>query len=480
MGSTVLLFSWYVDATSGGSLLLPLGADLNNAATQAMLLPTNSLAANQAIVDAANPYGGGTITLGGDFTAADGLTLTFSGAVMGNTRIPAWPFNASSLTSSVTPAANYSPADPTYGQTYAAASCAVWTLQPTIQNFPSSPPTGSTLGYQQGAVQLTFGGNTVTVNSSDNYETTAGAVAVATDGTWTATASLGDTYTGPITLKRVAMGPIGSSPWSAEQGPEPLLMDFNLPNGEWVSCGGTTPGPGQISDDGAGDIGINASGASGTDYSALFANFWSVFVPVGPGPNDITIDDGTTYVTYYVNQDISSSYGGGILSLSGGASPFSNAGDALQMSGAYANTSLVPQFVDGAYAQPQIDWLTATASAGSLTITTEYGTTAAIPWGPYANATDCCAAVQAAIIATSPGNLSGLTVAVRSGASWSPSSWDFLIKLPLSEGAQTWSLDDSGLNNGTITTQSVQTSGSADSVTSIFSSPIFGDMGVMA
>lgn len=111
MGNAVLLLQPSADAI-GGSLLLHIGPDVNDSGTVATLPFNNSQSVNQALIDTAAVaagYSAGDITItyvgsdaGNDsFSADGGWTLTFSGSILGNAKVPPiLGFDASGLDAS--------------------------------------------------------------------------------------------------------------------------------------------------------------------------------------------------------------------------------------------------------------------------------------------------------------------------------------------------------------------------------------------
>lgn len=439
MANTILLLQPYVDVSSG-TVSVFVGPDVNNAGTTAALLVSNTTAENQSLLNAALEaagYSAGDITLGGDsweFTAAGGWTFTFQGSLAGYKVPPILAASGSSATSSVSPSLSYLPANV---QSYIAASSGsaasvTFTFSPTPVGGTYSVNGSAGAGWNN---SVNPSGWTVASSpASGSITVTAATVGSGmTEPTVDASALL--SVSGADANQSFALGP---STYPADQGEwfvGSAVLSYSQTSYYW-------------------DSGVQASGQSSPNYGN----------GDGTGNNLLMMTDGM----------------GGQTSWDGSIEPGSFQDGVTPVYGITASDGGTWQ--DGTNAtggQPQVDALLVTASAGSFTITTEYGTTAAIPFGPWTvgNGSDLAAAVKAAIIATAgSGQLAGLTVAC---ASFSPSSWELSIALPLSEGTQSWSADGSGLSNETVLVESVQTAGGGGGV-SVFSSPIFGEMEVMA
>lgn len=375
MSDTVLLLQPYIDVASGTANVF-VGPDVNNSATTATLAVSSDTSSNQALLDVAlvaAGYSGGDILLAGDSGSLSsgsghGWTFTFQGSLADRNLPPLLAFDASGLTSSVSPSASYSAADGTYGQSYIAAV------------------SGS-------AAVLTFNdsGPSVTGQGTPDW----------TDGFTDASSS---TYWSEVDFTFDSQ----SLSYAPSQSSYPSLSGWTYASS------------------GAGQFTLTCNADSPTGLSDGTINVLNEVYSQNP---DLSVN-----AFYNVQSDYDVS---GLLTFADGADPITG--------------------------QPQIDRLTATASAGSLTITAgTFGTTAAIPWGPYADSTACCNAVAAALNAVVTGG--GVTVAVNTGAgatSWSPSTWDLLITLTTSLGSQSWTVDGSGLTNGIVLQESVLTPGGA-------------------
>lgn len=439
MSNTVLLLQPYVDV-AGGTVFIYVGADVNNAATTAALQFNLSTASNQAALNTALEaagYSAGDIVLGGDsgeFTAAGGWTFTFQGSLAGYKVPPILAASGGSATSSVSPSLSYLPANV---QSYIAASSG--SAASVTFTFSPTPVGGTyTVNGSAGAAW----------NNSANPSGWSVAGSPSSGSITVTAATIGSGMTEP-TVDASSLTSVNGSDanQSFALGPSTYPAD----QGDWFVGSAVLP---YSQNSYYWDSGVQGSGQSSPSYGS----------GDGTGNNLLMMTDGM----------------GGQTSWDGSIEPGSFQDGVTPVYGITASDGGTWQ--DGTNAssgQPQVDALLVTASAGSFTITTEYGTTAAIPFGPWTvgNGSDLAAAVKAAIIATAgSGQLAGLTVAC---ASFSPSSWELSIALPLSEGTQSWSADGSGLTSETVLVESVQTAGGGGAV-SLFSSPIFGEMGVCA
>jgi hypothetical protein len=410
MGNAVLLLQPNADV-AGGSIDVYFGADIHNVANTATLNWNDSTETKQAAIDAANPVGPSTITIGGDngsFTAAGGWTLALSG-VLGGRNVPPWlAFDASGLSSGVTPSSTYTPAGV---QSYVPAvspAYAVWSITPSYSGFAFSNP-------------FVVDGGSITLSGVTNipvfYNTTSSSIsAVGSGPIWTPNSSFGDPSP---TLQFTCQSDttFGGDPWGAV-GSVSLTGTQDL--GQWTSLGlySLPAAAGQMSDDQSGDFKFYPQNNSSVDYTSFLSS-----LPSGVALSITNVTQSTAAAVASFAWDGTNN----VLTISGTTASFSNTGDLidLKITGIPLDT-YTPSFTDGnpgSSGQPQIDTLVNVGSGGAFAL-------AALPGGGSlsAEAYDASASQLAADISAADGSVTPTVSLTVSGGG---TEFSYTIQWPM-------------------------------------------------